>query len=131
MLPLNFQLKSKRISLKGITILLIAILAVMACKTLSVDEAPGVGEKAELGYAVCDPIIAAVEQYKIDKGAYPETLEELVPDYLSEVPTEVNNQPISYTKTDSSFSLAFHYIGPGMNTCSYTPENKWKCSGAY
>ena len=111
--------------------LYIAIFVLIACKTFSVVEPPGVGEKAELGYAVCDPIITAVEQYKIDKGVYPETLEQLVPDYLSEVSTEVNGQPISYTKIESGFSLAFHYIGPGMNTCTYTPEDKWKCSGAY
>jgi len=123
-------ISTKGMPFKKIHFLLIVVLALMACKLFTVDP-PGVGEKAELGYAVCDPIIAAVEQYKINKGVYPETLEELVPDYLSEVPTEVNDQPISYTKTDSSFSLAFHYIGPGMNTCTYTPENKWKCSGAY
>ena len=31
-------------------------------------------------------IIAAAEQYHDDKGGYPETLQQLVPDYLAEIP---------------------------------------------
>ncbi len=117
---------------KKMLILFVALLALAACNLLTTtEEAPGVGEKAERGYAVCGPIITALEQYQAENDAYPEVLEELVPDYLPETPTEVNDQPINYTKSDESFSLSFHYIGPGMNTCTYTPRNKWKCSGAY
>lgn len=119
-----------RIQLKKLLLLFVAILALTACKLFTVDP-PGVGEKAELGYAVCDPIISALDQYKADKGEYPESLDELLPDYLSSVPTEVNNEPIYYKKVDRSFTLSFHYIGPGTNTCTYTPEDKWHCSGAY
>jgi hypothetical protein len=115
---------------KKLPYLLFAILFLMACKLFTV-EPPGVGEKSERGYAVCDPIIAILEQYKSDKGEYPKTLEELTPEYLPEVPIEVNDEPISYNKTDESFSLQFHYVGPGMNTCTFTPEDKWHCSGAF
>ncbi len=118
-------------SSKRLQFLLITIPFLIACSLFAAVDPPGVGEKAELGYAACDPIIAALEQYKADKGIYPELLEELQPDYLSDAPAEVNDEPISYTKTDESYSLAFHYIGPGMNTCAYTPEDKWHCSGAY
>lgn len=117
---------------RKLLILFVALLALAACNLFSTtEEPPGVGEKAERGYAVCDPIIASLEQYKAEKGAYPDLLTELVPDYLPEIPTEVNDQPINYTKSDESYSLSFYYIGPGMNTCTYTPEDKWKCSGAY
>ena len=116
-------------SLKKLQFLFIAILLLVACNLFTV-EPPGVGEKSERGYAVCDPVIKALEQYQADKGEYPETLAELVPEYLSEVPTEVNDEPIYYAKTDESFSLSFHYVGPGMNTCKFTPEDKWQCSGA-
>ena len=118
-------------SSKRLQLLLITIPFLITCSVFAGVDPPGVGEKAERGYTVCDPVIAALEQYKTDNGKYPELLEELLPNYLSEIPTEVNDEPISYAITDESYSLAFHYIGPGMNTCAYTPENKWKCSGAY
>jgi hypothetical protein len=111
--------------------LTIILLALTACNLFTVDEPPGVGEKAEIGYAALDPIIKALEQYHTDTGTYPASLDELVLEYLSGVPTEVNDEPISYTKIGESYSLAFHYTGPGMNTCTYTPEEKWHCSGAY
>ena len=111
-----------------ITILLI----ILACNTiLPTEEPPGVGEKAEHGYAVSGPVIAALEQYKADKGVYPETLAELVPDYLATVPTKDEVLDFSYSTTGDSFKFSFHYIGPGMNTCTYTPEEKWQCSGAF
>lgn len=103
----------------------------LACAVVPTEEPPGVGEKAERGYAACNPIIHALEQYQSEKGEYPESLAELTPDYLAAIPTEVNNEPISYTKTEESFSLSFYYIGPGMNICTFTPEEQWQCSGAY
>jgi hypothetical protein len=107
------------------------LLALTACNLFTVDEPPGVGEKAEIGYAALAPIIKALEQHRTDTGTYPASLDELVPDYLSEIPTEVNDQPIYYKIVEGSFTLSFHYVGPGMNTCTYTPEDKWHCSGAY
>ena len=102
-----------------------------ACSSLSTDEPPGVGEKAEQGYAISEPVIAALEQFKTDKGFYPDALAELVPEYLSAVPTKDEVLDFSYTRTDDSFAFSFHYLGPGMNTCTYTPEEKWRCSGAF
>ena len=102
-----------------------------ACTLVPTEEPPGVGEKADRGYAVSAPIINALEQYKYEKGAYPDSLDELVPDYLTSIPSEVNDNPLAYKKTDESFSLSFYYLGPGMNACTYTPENAWRCSGAY
>jgi hypothetical protein len=115
-----------------IILLLAIVILILACNTiLPTDEPPGVGDKAEHGYSVSNQIINALEQFRIETGEYPESLEELVPNYLSAIPTEVNDQPITYQKTEESFSLIFRYIGPGMNTCTYTPEEKWQCSGAY
>lgn len=122
------QLKPQ--TLHKLPFLLIAI-AILACGIIPTPESPGVGEKSEKGYAACAPIITALEQFQADKGTYPESLAELVPDYLSIIPTEVNDEPISYSKTGESYSLQFHYIGPGTNTCTYTSEDQWHCSGAY
>ncbi len=117
-------------SYKTFCFLFITCLTFAAC-SLFTPEPPGVGEKAERGYAALDPVIKALEQYHADKGTYPETLEELAPDYISSTPTEVNDESINYARSGESYSLAFHYIDPGMNTCTYTPENQWQCSGAY
>jgi hypothetical protein len=121
--------------MRNILFLLSAIIFIsmisISCSALPTEEPPGVGEKAERGYAITEPVIAALEQYKADKGSYPAALAELVPDYLSAVPTKNDILDFSYSSTGDSFSYSFHYIGPGMNTCTYTPEEKWRCSGAF
>ncbi len=97
------------------------------------DEPPGVGIKAERGYAACAPIIAALEVYKAAHGNYPTTLEELAPELIAGVPTSVPGEEIWYETTEASYRLNFTYLGPGMNICTFSPEisPEWKCSGAY
>ena len=108
-----------------------------ACNTirplsiLATDEPPGVGERADKGYAASEPVIAALEQYRADHGAYPEKLMELVPDYLTEVWTAGDELDYSYSSTGDDYSFSFHYLGPGMNTCTYKPGQEWDCSGAF
>jgi hypothetical protein len=92
---------------------------------------PGEGAKAENGYQVCGPVIKALSEYHVAEGEYPSTLESLRPAYLADVPSEVNGFPILYRTTQDSYSLEFRYTGPGMNVCTYTPENDWYCYGYY
>lgn len=105
--------------------------AAAACTGRATEEPPGVGAKAERGYQACGPIIAALAQYHQAHGAYPDSLDALVPDYLAAVPAEVNSEPLRYNKRQESYTLSFSYIGPGMNSCTYSPEEEWHCSGAY
>ena len=130
------QRSRKNVAFVPIFALLAAVL--LACNfsrsidIFPTDEPPGVGEKAEQGYALSAPVIAALELYRANHGSYPEKLAELVPDYLSEVPTRTTALEFSYSSDGAGYRLSFHYIGPGMNTCTYTPEKKsWDCSGAY
>lgn len=111
----------------------VIILAVsLACNAIApTEEPPGAGETAERGYALSAPVIAALSQFHDDKGFYPDALTELVPDYIATVPTKNDELDFSYTKTETSYKFSFHYIGPGMNTCTYTPEAQWDCSGAH
>lgn len=95
------------------------------------DEPPGVGEKAERGYAASEPVIAALEAYREDQGGYPELVVHLVPDYLPVLWTGGEDLDYSYSLTSEGYSFSFHYIGPGMNTCTYKPEAGWRCSGAF
>ena len=114
-----------------------ACIVLTACGNVSLpsilptDEPPGVGEKAERGYTFSEPIIAALEKYRADHGAYPEKLALLVPDYLPTAPTAPEGLEYSYSSTGTSYSFSFHYTGPGMNTCTFTPGADWRCSGAY
>jgi len=104
--------------------------AVWLARTI-IGEPPGQGARAEQGYQVCEPVIIALNKYHETHGDYPIALETLIPDYLGQVPKEVNGYPIEYTKTESGYSLQFSYEGPGMNYCTYTPEKQWDCHGYY
>lgn len=125
-----------------IVLILVPVLAfILACNAFSnppeipflpTDEPPGVGEKAEMGYAISAPVIEALEKYKADHRSYPENLADLAPDYLPSIPTKTDELEFSYSSTGDGYRFSFHYRGPGMNTCTYASEAKdWQCSGAY
>jgi hypothetical protein len=92
---------------------------------------PGVGPKADQGYQVCAPVIAALEHYHAQSGAYPESLKELVPNFLTAINYTVGEVEINYRPLESSYQLEFRYTGPGMNICTYTPNTSWKCTGYF
>jgi len=136
---INAQTKGKRSS-QGIILLLLCILACglmvfLVCNISGILELitppPGVGPKADLGYQVCQPVIDALAEYYKTEGTYPVLLKSLTPIYLADVPSRVNDFPIIYQATQGSYSLEFRYTGPGMNICTYRPENKWHCGGFY
>jgi hypothetical protein len=102
-----------------------------ALKMVPNDEPPGVGEKAERGYAASEPVIAALEKFHADHGQYPELIVYLAPDYLPVLWTGGDDLDYSYSLGDGGYSFSFHYTGPGMNTCTYKPEAGWHCSGAF
>jgi hypothetical protein len=111
--------------------LLIGI-ATVACRFFTPDLPPGEGEKAERGYAACQPIITALENYHDVNGEYPQRLDELVPAFISDFPEQVNGEPIQFEKTaQNNYKLSFSYTGPGLNHCTYSPHDGWRCSGLY
>jgi hypothetical protein len=114
-----------------LALLIICVAAGYFLYSLMVVDPPGKGAKAELGYQTCAPIIAALERYHAQQGTYPKTLDLLVPDFIPSVPTSFDNLDLGYRLADDSYRLDFHYTGPGMNTCSYSPETGWRCSGYY
>ncbi len=128
--PPGDQLKSKRLP-AWLIVLAFLLGASQPCSLLGPQEAPGEGAKAERGYAACAPILAALAEFREANGNYPDSLTALVPDYLNSIPSQVNDQPITYSKTAASFTLTFGYVGPGMNICTYAPERGWRCSGAH
>ena len=126
----EFAAKTSKFCMNKLLLFLLPFL-LLACSLVPTEEPPGVGAKAERGYAACEPIITALEQVRAETGEYPAALEELVPEYLASIPRTVNDQPLEYAKTPAGFSLTFRYLGPGMNWCVYTPADGWDCSGAY
>ena len=79
------------------------------------------------------PVIDALASYRNDHGNYPETLEELIPAYASEIPTtsSVDSTGLEYFRMKDSYLFSFRYYGPGTNRCEYSPESEWVCDGAY
>lgn len=48
-------------------------------------------------------IVKAVKDYKKDHGEYPDSLELIMPDYLTEIPTGVDGRNISYFKRENGY----------------------------
>jgi hypothetical protein len=97
----------------------------------TLGQPPGEGAQAQRGYAAAAPVITALAAYHQSHGSYPASLADLVPTQLSAVPAAVNGYPLEYHAAAGSYTLAFSYAGPGMNHCTYTPENQWHCFGYY
>ncbi len=107
------------------------IMGVLLCLNFAGCPQPGEGGDAERGYDACRPIIEALARHHTDLSHYPEELAVLIPAYLSEIPASVNDYPIEYKRTETSYQLEFSYVGPGMNHCRYAPETDWVCRGYF
>lgn len=77
-----------------------AVLAVCAFVNLGCQ-----GEKEEMRPVIqqAKPLIAAIEQSKEKRGAYPDTLQSLVPDFITEIPKTGSTlfPNFTYSKDDS------------------------------
>ena len=96
----------------------------------------GRGVTAERRYREAEPIIAGLEAFRRARGAYPDSLTELVPMFLaaerlSESRTAPDG-PLTYVRDTMGYALRFEYRGPAMNHCEYRPEPaRWSCGGYY
>jgi hypothetical protein len=106
------------------------VLTLVACW-----PAPGKGPNADAGYQHAAPVIAALEQFHAAHGSYPDSLRQLVPNFLPDSalqspPDWSAMRALHYRLSVDSYELSFWYSGPGSNTCTYTPESRrWRCSG--
>lgn len=59
-------------------------------------------------------INAALREYQADRGSYPDTLQALVPDFLTDVPKDPLSPKFNYRyqKTSSGFRLTFYVEDP-------------------
>jgi hypothetical protein len=94
----------------------------------------------DAGKEIGDLIVKALEAYYNENGKYPDTLQELVPKYLDEVPTTSTGQeykyylkePTAYNTADL-FGLGFPLITKINTGCSYFKSllrlgpDPWEC----
>ena len=74
------------------------------------------------------PVIAALKTYRDSNGSYPDSLDELVPDYLESVPSCPDRRDISFTRKEADtaqFSLTC--VTFGFNKHDYdSATGAWK-----
>lgn len=97
-------------------------------------------EEAQTSFEKLQPVINALTFYSEQNKTFPDSLAQLVPKYLEDVPRKMNGYPVLYSSESSIFSeseeindyeLGFSYSGPGMNHCYYQPKKGWECFGYY
>lgn len=116
---------------------LLAAALLLSPVVLGACDPPGKGPKAERGYDRSAPVIAALEQYRSQRGEYPASLREMVPAFLADSALRVPDRPgetypLEYTRLPEGYALEFRYTGPGMNDCTYRPGvKKWDCGGRF
>lgn len=96
--------------------------------------APYTCRQAEEGRALYAPLLASIEQYRDQNAVYPETLTDLVPDFVDGIPASASDAGPKfpeYRRVDDHFEFMFQYFGPGMNWCVYTPQDDWRCDGHF
>jgi len=88
---------------------------------------PGVGPNADAGKRSATVILRTLENYRGDHGAYPVSLEDLIPSYLAGVPKFANGSSFDYVRLGLTYKLTFNYTNPLPVHCSYQPAAKWSC----
>ena len=88
-------------------------------------------EQAKAGFDRYGPIINALRLYKENHGKYPESMEQLQPQYIGSI-QKGGDDRFTYSSNDGEYELSFTYFGPGANVCSYSSKiSKWDCSGYF
>ncbi|MBN2501779.1 MAG: hypothetical protein JXB38_13445 [Anaerolineales bacterium] len=98
-----------------------------------------INEEIKSGKEQLEMIIQAIEQYYEDTGAYPESLDALIPDYLDEIPLTITGQQFEYGLFDHYIYIVKFEIArkrnPDTNSvwlCGYIRSSDlWECSGTH
>ena len=77
------------------------------------------------------PLIAAIERYHNYRGEYPESLEDLIPEFISTIPeTKISTKSdyMYYKEKEGGYQLTIRFQGKFLNqaTFTYEPERKDK-----
>jgi hypothetical protein len=88
---------------------------------------PGKGPDAAKGMRVSAAVVQAIEAYRSSRGLYPQTLEDMVPEFLGGVPHLSNGSTLEYQRLGITYKLTFNYANPLPVHCNYRPGKKWEC----
>jgi hypothetical protein len=147
----NFNLLSKT---KVLIFICFVTIINNSCGNENVHFSCGFSEASQIGINHLQPFVDAMEKYKIDVGKYPQNGLELIPKYLSKVPTiaikgmilddirvdvlktdKIDSYKTSFADDGRSFSIEFFpkddrtcLLGGRNNVCEYRSETKqWGC----
>jgi len=90
--------------------------------------------EAHISYKQMQMIAVAIDEYNNDHGSYPDSLKDLVPDYLDKVPHTITGQEIIYRKIDYSIYILFFDLAywENKNGCVYHGRTgEFECSPKY
>jgi hypothetical protein len=86
------------------------------------------GSFGETNKTIAQKIILAIEKYKVDHNQYPDKLDMLIPDYLSEIPQTSDAYNFFYHKDALGAIILFSTPGTPMGGYRYNLDKKsWAC----
>ena len=88
-------------------------------------------EEITIGEKLGDSIIQKIEAFYSEHGKYPDSLEDLIPKYLDEVPVTINGDPFRYQLNQVNiYILSFKVVRHDLPTsCGYLRNiETWDCS---
>lgn len=98
-----------------------------------IDEELTVDKEIKSGFEIGQTIIQAIDSYFKDVGRYPDKLDDLVPNYISEIPKTITDQEYEYFLANPEIENLFTYrlsfvVSLKLNTgCSYFFPGGWEC----
>lgn len=94
-------------------------------------------EESTKSIAIGNKIIEAIDRYYLENGVYPNTLSDLVPDYLNEIPKTITGHGFAFVlHSPDYFTLKFPYTRRSNDVVSYAcgysdgPDHigEWECT---
>jgi hypothetical protein len=90
-------------------------------------KAPGHGPEAQAAERSAQPYLEALERWHSERGGYPLSLDDLIPDYLSGHLHQANGAEPEYERLGATFKLTVNYTNPLPVHCSLRPGTSWAC----
>jgi hypothetical protein len=133
----NTRTFSKVVRMVGILVLAACVLlGLLLARSGFFDTYDPVKEKArmERNFQLYQPIIDALPKYREKQGWYPDRLEELIPDYIDQIPQPFGssgNDGTEYHGGSVRYRLILHFgTAYALYTCEYQlAKADWECYG--
>lgn len=84
----------------------------------------------EQGQKRAAPLIVALEIYRQGWGKHPTDLQQLVPDFLPEIPKAGWRYPFSYSACEKGVGYILYFKTRDVNYCGFfSTKGEWACGG--